>query len=183
VANPLREQKTGVPAIATAQSTVERRQSHRFPFTASTTVTEISSKTRVQGRNSDLSLGGCYVDTLSPFPVGAIVQVTIEQQSMRFEAVATVVYAHVSLGMGLRFTKISPENEIILRAWVVETGGQPLPVLSESPSSPEGEITSSPSDLREVFTRLITIMEEKKLLTANESQELLRSISRALVPR
>ena len=186
MATPLKEQKPDVPGIATAQATAERRQSHRFPFTASTTVIETSSKTRIEGRNSDLSLGGCYVDTISAFPVGAIVQVIVDRQSMRFEAVATVVYAHASLGMGLRFTNVSPENEIILRAWVAEIGGQPPPALNAPPSALEGEIQSSATDLTEVFTELVRIMEEKKLLTANESRELLellRSGSRAHLPR
>src|SRR5579863_7034622 len=59
----------------------ERRAQPRFPFTAAADVYELRSQTRVNGRCSDLSLGGCYVDTLSPFPVGAVVRIRMERDT------------------------------------------------------------------------------------------------------
>jgi PilZ domain len=68
----------------------ERRVHVRFPFTAAAEVHELPSQTRVTGRCSDLSPGGCYVDTLSPFVVGSAVRVHIERESREFEAAAIV---------------------------------------------------------------------------------------------
>jgi len=42
----------------------ERRASPRYPFVAVAEVTELSSGARLSARTSDLSLGGCYIDTL-----------------------------------------------------------------------------------------------------------------------
>ena len=45
----------------------ERRQFPRFPFNADVEVVEPQSGAKITGRVSDLSLSGCWVDTLSPF--------------------------------------------------------------------------------------------------------------------
>ena len=62
---PLREEppKSGGP---------ENRAQVRYPFTAAAEIFELRSQTRVTGRCSDLGAGGCYIDTLSPFAVGAV---------------------------------------------------------------------------------------------------------------
>jgi hypothetical protein len=52
----------------------ERRRHTRHPFTATVEAVELKSQTRIQGRTSELSRGGGYVDTLSSLPVGSIVK-------------------------------------------------------------------------------------------------------------
>ena len=41
----------------------ERRRHARYPFTATVEALEPKSQMLIQGRTSDLSRGGCYVDT------------------------------------------------------------------------------------------------------------------------
>jgi len=84
----------------------ESRGQVRFPFTAAAEIYELHSQTRLTGRCSDLSSGGCYIDTLSPFAVGTTVRVRLERDLHEFEAAAVVAYAHVSMGMGLTFTEM-----------------------------------------------------------------------------
>ena len=50
----------------------ERRKDVRFSVSASAEMLELSTRTRLAGRASDVSPGGCYIDTVSPFPVGCI---------------------------------------------------------------------------------------------------------------
>src|ERR1700757_3567226 len=95
-----------MPMASEVTKDQERRQGIRYPFIADVEVIEIPSNTRVAGRSSDLGLGGCYVDTLSPLAVGDETKVRITRGLHTFEAVASVAYAHVSMGMGLTFTKI-----------------------------------------------------------------------------
>ena len=71
----------------------ERRAQVRYPFTAAAEVYDLGSQTRVTGRCSDLGPGGCYVDTLSPLVVGAVVKVRIERDMREFEASAVVLRA------------------------------------------------------------------------------------------
>ena len=56
---------------------VEQRKHPRYPFTATVEAIEQRSQTRIKGRTSDLSLGGCYVDTISTLPESSVTPVTL----------------------------------------------------------------------------------------------------------
>lgn len=156
----------------------ERRRQVRFPFAASALVTDISSQARLNGRCSDLSSGGCYVDTLSPLTVGSIVSVRIAHDSREFEAAAVVTYAHVSMGMGLAFTEIKRENREVLRSWIAKLSGQ-------HPSEPPASISAegaggveANANVRFVLNELITLLVHKKIITEEEGAGLLRQMLR-----
>ena len=110
-------------------ATPERRRNLRFPFSASIEAVEEKSGTRIKGRISDLGLGGCYVDTLSPFPVGSVVSITILKDEESFQAKAKVVYSLVGMGMGLAFIAADPDQVKLFQRWILELNGQrpPLP--------------------------------------------------------
>lgn len=97
-----------------------RRAARRCSFVASVEVTEVTSEARISARTSEISLGGCYVDTLSPFPVDSLVKLRILKDDGVFEAKARVAYAQSSFGMGLQFTDVTPESRAVLRAWLAE---------------------------------------------------------------
>jgi len=84
---------------APAGQNAELRRAFRY---AAAEVVELQSQTRVAGRSADLGPGGCYIDTMSPCPVGAVVRVRLESNMRQFEAIAVVTYALVSMGMGCR---------------------------------------------------------------------------------
>src|ERR1700689_2440283 len=88
---------------AAVSSPTERRHHLRFPFSATVEAVEIKSGTKITGRTSDLGLGGCYVDTLSPFPVGTEAKMRIIRETETFEAQVRVVYSLIGMGMGLAF--------------------------------------------------------------------------------
>jgi hypothetical protein len=96
------------------------RREPRHPFIASAELTERTSGSRMSARISDLSYGGCYVDTVNPLPNGTAAQVKIFTETHSFEASATVVYSHSHLGMGMKFAQIEPQYEQILRLWLPE---------------------------------------------------------------
>jgi len=41
--------------------------------------------------------------------------------------VATVSYSQQSMGMGLAFTEVKTQHQAVLRAWVAELSGEPVP--------------------------------------------------------
>jgi hypothetical protein len=151
----------------------ENRVKARYSFTASAEVYELKSQTRVAGRCSDLSLGGCYIDTLSPFAVGSAVRVRIKHDSLDFQATAVVAYAHASMGMGVAFTVIKPEHETILRQWIANLSGVPLPEPEAAATDPEFEAKEAESNFRLVLTELITLLVHNKIITEKEGAELL----------
>jgi len=181
---PQTTQPAPVSDQATTGSGAERRTSPRYPFSAAAEIVEVRSKAGVTGRSSDIGFGGCYVDTISPFPVGAVVSVQLEHNQRRFEAGAVVTYALASMGMGISFTEIKPEHLAILQAWVAELTGKPLaipepPQISEAPATPpEGDPLATISNLRQVMNEFINLMIRKKIITENEGAGLLRQLFR-----
>ena len=94
------------------------RKHTRFPFIASAEVLAENNGSRLDARISDISVAGCYVDTINPLPDGTPVRLKIFNESQAFEAVATVVYSHTHLGMGLRFSEVPPHSVSVLRGWI-----------------------------------------------------------------
>jgi PilZ domain len=100
------------------------RREPRYPFIASAELLDEHSGSRMSSRISDLSFGGCYVDTINPLPDGTSVQLKIFTETHTFEAPATVVYSHTHLGMGMKFREVQPVYEEVLRLWLPEATTQ-----------------------------------------------------------
>jgi hypothetical protein len=105
-----------------------RRSVRRCPFVASAEVTEPSSGTLLSGRTSELGLGGCYVDSLNPFPKGTHVELRILRDQGVFETKARVAYCDARFGMGLAFTDMTRDQLSLLEAWLTEIVSQLRPV-------------------------------------------------------
>ena len=101
-----------------------QRREPRYPFIASAELLEENSGMRMKSRISDLSLKGCYADTVNPLPDGTLVHLRIFTETHSFEAAATVVYSHAFLGMGIKFREVPPESEEVLRLWLPEATEQ-----------------------------------------------------------
>src|SRR6266852_6205232 len=126
--------KEGLTVVGLAPR--ERRAHARYPFTAGAEVLDARSGARLNARVSDLSRGGCYVDSISPFTVGTEVKLRITKDASSFSSQAKVVYSSVGMGMGLAFTVIEPEQRWILEKWLAELRGEPSPE-PESPEEPK----------------------------------------------
>jgi hypothetical protein len=173
----------------------ERRKQDRYPLAATAEVLEVRSQTRIHGRCSDLSAGGCYVDTLSPFSVGSIVNIRIAREPKKLEAIAVVSYAHVSMGMGLAFSEIKPEHRQVLRYWIAELSGEPnfepaeaaIPTPAPAPAPPAASVPApapetgsfdASTNVRFVMNELITLLVRKKILNEDEAAALFRQMLR-----
>jgi hypothetical protein len=102
----------------------ERRKHARYPFTSMVDCVELKSRTRLGGRTSDLSLGGCYVDTTSTFPAGSVIKLRLTKEMDYVEVTAVVVYSLVDMGMGVKFTGVGAEQLRTLEKWVRELSGE-----------------------------------------------------------
>jgi len=97
-----------------------RRAVKRCSFVASAEVLDLGTDTKLAVRVSELGLGGCYVDTLNPFPEGTQVRLKIVRDDGTFEAKTRVVYSQSSFGMGLAFVEMSPEHKALLQKWIAD---------------------------------------------------------------
>lgn len=171
--------KVPVQSKAPSLPSSERRRDTRFPFSASGEVIEIMSGVRVAGRTSDLSLGGCYVDSICPCPVGAVVKVRIKKGHETLEAIGRVVYSQVGMGMGVMFDS-APSNQV-LEKWILELSGK-IPTEPEGPAELFQPREVSPGSVNDdqflVLNELIIVLRRKKVLSAVEGKSLLTTLHR-----
>jgi PilZ domain len=98
----------------------ERRRTPRYVFIASAELFEEGTEVRVASRVSELSLHGCYLDMMNPFPTGTIVLLKIFAGEMTFQAKARVVYFTPNVGAGVSFQDVEPKYEYMLSRWIDE---------------------------------------------------------------
>ncbi len=90
-----------------------------------------------QGKLTDLSLGGCYVETESPFPEGALLDLCLKAAEMECHAEGLVRVMHPGLGMGIEFPWRTNEQREKVREFIQFLKSRPgiLPELLISPRS------------------------------------------------
>src|ERR1700756_990500 len=96
----------------------EQRRTPRYTFIASAELIEQKTDVRIATRVSELSLHGCYLDMMNPFPQGTLVLVKIFAGEDFFQAKAKIVYVQPNLGAGLSFLEVEPEPLSVLQNWL-----------------------------------------------------------------
>jgi len=100
----------------------ERRRTPRYTFIASAELIEEASDVRIATRVSELSLYGCYLDMMNPFPVGTLVLVKISAGDAFFQAKSKIVYAQTNMGAGVVFLEVEAQYQPVLERWLDEAG-------------------------------------------------------------
>jgi hypothetical protein len=157
--------------LATAKD-AERRGADRHIFTASAEVIDLSSGARFSTRTTDLGPGGCFVDTLVPFPVGAKVHVSVRKGKTQFETGGVVVYSQAGLGMGIEFDALGASQKLALERWLRELTGGRIVATSESGPAPQDPQQSRSPD-HAALVRLVQLMISKGMLTEAEGASVL----------
>jgi len=101
----------------------ERREFPRHTCRAPGEVSIRGDSTQVPGTVTDISLGGCYIEMLSPLPVGADVDLTLRPGDATLHIVGKVRSSQNGMGMGVSFTGISAEDFEALRRFAPLAGG------------------------------------------------------------
>jgi c-di-GMP-binding flagellar brake protein YcgR len=82
---------------------------------------------------ADLSLGGCYIETIFPFPIGTNLDLRLYIGATIVIA-ATVVTCDPQVGNGIRFTRMLPEDQEALKDFL-EASQQPQESVSKEVSA------------------------------------------------
>ena|SRR2546430_1273575 len=98
----------------------ERPRARRHPFAASIEITDVESETQSNEQTCDLSLFGCGVHTQKPLAPGTRVRIRIVRSGASFVALGKIAYAGKSTRMGVLFTKIEPNQQLVLEKWIAE---------------------------------------------------------------
>jgi hypothetical protein len=81
-------------------------------------LTDIQTEKRLAALTKDLSLFGCSVKTVTPFPEGSIVRLRITHAGVNFVGLGKVAYSRPGSGMGIAFTAVEPSSLSVLDAWL-----------------------------------------------------------------
>jgi len=98
----------------------ERPRARRYPFVASVELVDLHSDLRVQERVTDLSLYGCGVTAKQPLAAGIKLRIRISSKGSTFSALGKVAYATAGGDMGIVFTRIERNDQMILEKWIGE---------------------------------------------------------------
>jgi DNA-binding response OmpR family regulator len=93
----------------------------------------------VNCRLTDLSLGGGYLTTKSPFPRGTRVLLKIQTADLEVRAGGVVLVAHPELGMGVAFLQSTTEqrDQVLRMITTLRTNGDKSPELEVEPDGLE----------------------------------------------
>ncbi|HWG59403.1 MAG TPA: PilZ domain-containing protein [Candidatus Acidoferrales bacterium] len=144
----------------------ERRTGNRHLFTASADVLDIASGARFSARTTDLGPGGCFVDTLVPFPVGSRVRVSVRKSKREFQTEGVVVYSQQGLGMGIAFSDLSAKQREALHTWIVELAGVRFSAAEPAPQKPERRESETPGT---AMMRLVQLLVSKGIMSEAEA--------------
>jgi hypothetical protein len=152
---------------------VERRRAPRYQFTTTVELVDLKSRMRVQARTSDLSRGGCYVDTSSPLPVDSTVKIRLTKDDRSFAVEARVVYSLPGMGMGLAFTSADPEQVAVLQRWIGELSGELPPELSAPESAERSRVAKGSDNASSALGALIFELMRQRVLSNEKGKAML----------
>jgi hypothetical protein len=95
----------------------EKRESNRIKVKVPVELYAPDSDVPLRGATSDLSETGCYIESIFPFPVGTVFEMSLRLDETLL-ALGTVVTCDPQVGNGIKFTKMLPEDQEQLRAYV-----------------------------------------------------------------
>jgi c-di-GMP-binding flagellar brake protein YcgR len=100
---------------------------------------------------TDLSLGGCYVETASPFPEGVLVDLGLRAGDMEIHNEAVVRVMHPAVGMGLEFPSRTAEQREAVTNFIQFLASRPgvTPEMFVSPHSLAADEAQFHSDVPE----------------------------------
>jgi|SRR5215467_10810636 len=103
----------------------EKRQHPRYPCDTGVRI-QSDSGTGYWGTVGDISLGGCYVFTFSPLPLGQAVTLAIKANDKEINLAGKTVSFHPGVGMGIAFQGFTQDDsEERLKSYLSQLAAQP----------------------------------------------------------
>ena len=156
------------PRETVQAATEERRSANRHALVVNAEAEELTAGIKLPGRISDLSVYGCYLDTMNPFSPGTRIRIRLSKGNETFQSLALVIYSHGALGMGISFTDVNPGAQETLQRWLAEPAAVKPPEMS-SHFQQDPVLGPSGDGVKSVrFERLVQILANKGVLTQEE---------------
>jgi len=104
---------------------IELRRAPRYKLIANAEVVELQSDRHFKARTSEVSLLGCYVNSVNWLPAGTEIRLRVTRDDSTFAALGTVVRSTPAMGMGVKFSVIELDQQALLKKWLTEAGARP----------------------------------------------------------
>lgn len=159
------------PAPAAGSATpAERRRYPRYACSGAVRLHNENTNLPTWARLSDIGLGGCYLELLSPLPLQTPVELAIQADDLEIHGRGVVRTMHPGVGNGVAFTQMKADdwrrlNQLIARL------SSPTPCEQPPPAVPVAE-----PDLAQPLQVLLELLEKKGVLTRDEFLTELRRI-------
>jgi integrase len=128
---------------------------------------------------TDLSLGGCYLDISSPFPVSTRVTLSMRAGSAEMRAEGVVRVMHPEKGMGVEFSQTTPEHRQAVEKFlsVLTQNRDVLPELTVEPEGLESDVEPSQkasSEMAESEDPLLSLFRKQGTVPSDSFHEELK---------
>jgi hypothetical protein len=142
----------------------DRRRYPRFPCSGMLRLKQIGTDFATTQKLTDVSLGGCYGESMAPLERHAMVDMVLEVCGESIPARGMVRTYHSSMGNGIGFTQVAPEDWKKLVHAIRQLGGGN--VVFDAPAEPE---------LGDAIEALLSLLQKKGVhLTRDEFLDELR---------
>lgn len=122
-----------VVGVAEAHPLQERRRAPRHACEIGVQLQSADSEVKLWCRCTDISEGGCYIDSRIPLDVGTRLQLTLFLEPEHLAVEAVVRTSFPSMGMGLQLNFASQEQADVLRLYLQRTFATPPPSVHDDP--------------------------------------------------
>lgn len=112
----------------------ERRVAKRISYICEVEC-DASGVSRIATRINDLSMTGAFIDSMTCFATGTILNLRFHVKNIRIETTAEVRYSMPQMGMGVHFLDLKPEHKAALES-LIEGKPLVLPPPAIEPQAP-----------------------------------------------
>jgi len=98
----------------------QKRSVPRYPFAARAVIIEPLTRAEQSTKTSDISLNGCYLESVDQFPQSTIVRLRIEQGEQIVETWGRVAHVQEGLGTGIAFFEYPAEERLAIQGWIAD---------------------------------------------------------------
>ncbi|MDP9263107.1 MAG: PilZ domain-containing protein [Acidobacteriota bacterium] len=107
---------------------IDRRKHPRYPVNGGgAELRQQGVDARIWARLTDISLGGCYLEIMSPLPVLTYVNLVLTLEEQRLQAKGQVVVSHPNFGMGIQYIELGFADRRILESWIAMLAAKAAP--------------------------------------------------------
>jgi c-di-GMP-binding flagellar brake protein YcgR len=104
---------------------IERRKHPRFKINVPIEIHSEASNAPLHCATSDLSLDGCYIESMYPFPAGTRLELKLEASETLLIS-ARVVTCDPQFGNGIEFIRMLDEDNVTLQKFLDQVARQQM---------------------------------------------------------